>query len=297
MTDRIELLEAMLDSLPDAAFLLDAHSHVLLWNQAAQAVTGYTSADLVGRPLPPELSALLDGREPGANAVAEAVHEGNRGFMVHAPHRLGHPISAIARHLVLRDGMGHRIGSAVLFHPAESLDALPHGESGESETIEASQEDIKERLESLCEDYAQGGPPFGVLWVTVDQAHDLRRTHGISAHEAMFKKVDHALAQGLRPAEPMGRWGEDEFLIVSHERTPAMLAGHAQVLAGLARTADFRWWGDRISLTVSIGAAQAKSCEPLAQLLERARNAMHSSQHAGGNHITCAPEGDSCSPS
>ena len=29
---------------------------------------------------------------------------------------------------------------------------------------------------------------------------------------------------------------------------PEMLAAHAQMLAGLARTADFRWWGDRLSL-------------------------------------------------
>jgi len=76
-----------------------------------------------------------------------------------------------------------------------------------------------------------------------------------------------------------------------------MLAAHAQVLAGLARTADFRWWGDRISLTVSIGAAQADPAETLAQLLERAKAAMISSIHAGGNHITPAPWRHECLPS
>ena len=30
-----------------------------------------------------------------------------------------------------------------------------------------------------------------------------------------------------------------------------------KLLAGLARTADFRWWGDRVSLTVSVGVAMA----------------------------------------
>jgi len=69
------------------------------------------------------------------------------------------------------------------------------------------------------------------------------------------------------------------------------------VLAGLARTADFRWWGDRVSLTVSIGAAQAQSAGTLADLLERAKAAMFSSYHAGGNRVTAAPEGDACSRS
>jgi GGDEF domain-containing protein len=95
----------------------------------------------------------------------------------------------------------------------------------------------------------------------------------------------------------MGRWGDDEYLILSHERTPEMLASHAQVLAGLARTADFRWWGDRVSLTVSVGAAQAERDGSLIDLLERAKAAMFSSIHAGGNHITSAPGRKACSPS
>ena len=108
-----------------------------------------------------------------------------------------------------------------------------------------------------------------------------------------------ALAQGLRPAEEAGRWGDDEFLIISHERTAEMLAAHAQALAGMARTADFRWWGDRVSITVSIGAAQAchDRNEGLAQLLESAQNAMESSIHAGGNCITSAAGGQKCLPS
>ncbi len=71
------------------------------------------------------------------------------------------------------------------------------------------------------------------MWISVDQAHGLRKTHGSGACEAMLEKVQRALVQGLRPAEEVGRWGDDEFLIVSHERTAEMLAAHAQVLAGL----------------------------------------------------------------
>jgi GGDEF domain-containing protein len=70
-----------------------------------------------------------------------------------------------------------------------------------------------------------------------------------------------------------------------------MLAAHAQMLDGLARTADFRWWGDRISITVSIGAAQADpsdATETLIQLLKRAREAMEASSREGGNRVTAA---------
>ena len=114
--------------------------------------------------------------------------------------------------MALRDGLGERIGTAAVFHPAESLDALPHGVTGENEAVVASQADIEDRLQIEFEDFERGGLPFGVLWISVDQAQGLRKTHGSSACEAMLEKVQHALAQGLRPAEEVGRWGEDEFL-------------------------------------------------------------------------------------
>jgi diguanylate cyclase (GGDEF)-like protein len=253
--------------------------------------------DLVGRAAPDGLKPLLEDSSACTGSESGPATEPGRGFLVRLQHKLGHEIAAMARLLVLRDGLGTRIGTAIQFHPADCLDALPHGEAGEDDSVGASQADLTDRLETLYQDFSQGGAPFGVLWITVDQAHELRKTHGAGACEAMIAKVEHTLAHGLRPGEHLGRWGEDEFLLISHERTPAMLADHAQVLAGQARTSDFRWWGDRVSLTVSIGAAQAESGGSLATLLERARAAMHSSLHGGGNQITRALEGHSCSPS
>jgi diguanylate cyclase (GGDEF)-like protein/PAS domain S-box-containing protein len=297
MADRTELLEVALDSLPEGLALLGSEGQIMLWNRAAEAITGYGSADLLSRQAPEQLEPLLMASPGPADREAWAGPQSGRGVMVHFQHKLGHDVPVIARTLVLRDGLGGRMGSVVVFHPAESLDALPHGECEEGSSVEANQAELEDRLAAVFEDYRQGGEGFGVLWITVDQAGELRKTHGAGACEAMLAKVERAMANGLRPVEEMGRWGDDEFLVLSHERTPEMLATHAQALAGLARTADFRWWGDRVSLTVSIGAAQAEREGTLADLLERAKAAMYSSFHAGGNHITSAPGRQACSPS
>lgn len=296
MTERPELLEAALDTLPEGIALIGAEGRIIFWNQAAEAITGYLGADLLARPVPSALETLFAGPQPGEpdrSAEAQAV----RGVLIHLEHRLGHRVPAMMRTLVLRDGMGGRIGLAAIFHPAESLDALAAGERREGSCMESTQAEFEDRLEAIFEDFRQGGETFGVLWIAVDQAQDLRRTHGARACDAMLEKVERAMAGGLRPAEEMLRWDDDEFLVLSHERTPEMLATHAQLLAGLARTADFRWWGDRVSITVSIGAAQAEREESLADLLERAKAAMRSSFHAGGNHIASAPGRHECMPS
>jgi diguanylate cyclase (GGDEF)-like protein len=197
----------------------------------------------------------------------------------------------MTRAAVLLDKMGETIGIAALFHPAEGLDALPHGDASESEDVGASQTDLEERLGIEFEDFQRGGPPIGVLWIGIDQAAELRKTHGVCACQAMVAKVHRTLTQGLRPTEELGRWGDDEFLIIAHERTPEMLSAHARTLAGMARTADFRWWGDRVSLTVSVGASQVRRelGETLPRLLERAKTAMESSMQQGGNRVTAAP--------
>jgi diguanylate cyclase (GGDEF)-like protein/PAS domain S-box-containing protein len=297
MTDRSELLEAALNSLPEGVALFAEEGIVVFWNQAAESITGHAGLDLLGRPAPVALTPLLELCCALRTAQPDSDLEFRRGFPVHVQHKLGHDVRAMARILALRDRLGARIGTAVVFHPTESLDALPHGESGQDEIVKVSQADLKERLEAEFEDFACGGETFGLLWITVDQAHELRKTHGANACETMFEKVQQSLTKGLRPSEKLGRWGEDEFLVISHERTPEMLASHAQALAGLARTADFRWWGDRVSITVSIGAAQADQAGTLADLLGRAKAAMASSFNAGGNQITSAPRGQACLPS
>jgi PAS domain S-box-containing protein/diguanylate cyclase (GGDEF)-like protein len=299
MRDRTELLESALDGLPDGIALFGAEGEVVFWNHAAEDITGYASAELLARTVPEALETLAPGSACHRVMQASAEPQTGRGALVRVRHKLGHETQVITRVAVLRDGMGECIGTVAVFHPAESLDALPHGVTGGSEAVGASQADLEDRLQIEFEDFARGRLPFGVLWISVDQAQGLSKTHGSSACEAMLEKVQRALAQGLRPGEEVGRWGDDEFLIISHERTPEMLAAHAQVLAGLARTADFRWWGDRISLTVSVGAAQARNDqdEGLPQLLERARGAMESSIHAGGNCITSASGRQECLPS
>jgi diguanylate cyclase (GGDEF)-like protein/PAS domain S-box-containing protein len=277
--------------------LADREGSLVLWNRSAEIITGYGSGEIVGHGVRATLDALVVGGTQQWVRRTDTKSSQGRGALVRLQHKVGHEIPVMARVLVLRDGLGARIGTEVVFHPAEALDAIPHGELCEDSNIRESQVEIEERLAAIHEDFLRDEIALGVLWVTVDQAGELRHTHGGRACEAMLEKMEHTLAKGLKPAEEIGRWGDDEFLVLSHERNSAMLAAHAQVLTGLARTTEFRWWGDRVSLTVSIGAAQAERGEPLEGLLERAQAAMFVSMRAGGNHITGAQRRAGCLPS
>jgi GGDEF domain-containing protein len=297
MTDRTELLESTIEHFPRAVVLLDREGTIALWNRSAEIVTGYLAADLLGRPIPGALEPLLLSWQQSETVNPDTAVRTSRGTLIHLQHKSGLPADVVTLSIVLRDSLGRQIGTALLFHSTESLDALPHGDCSNDEEIRASQAEVEEQLEAIHEDFKQGGPRFGVLWIFVDQAPLLRKSHGPAACASMMERLERAISNGLRPGEAMGRWGDDDFLVIANQRNLESLEQHARLLAGLARTADIRWWGDRISFTVSVGAAMAWPGGSLAELLEAAKAAMFASYHAGGNTIISAPGRQECSPS
>lgn len=292
MADRRELMEAALETYPEGIALLDDDRHIVFWNRAAESISGFPRLEIVGRAVPWELEPLLEH-----HCCDEPAEHGERAILVHTQHKLGDALPMLVRSRVLRDGMGVRIGCIVTFRDAAGWNSLPHGSTTDATGAGEAQASLEERVEEVFSDSVNRGINFGLLWITVDQADELRRTHGARACESMLERVERTVSSGLRPGEEMGRWGDDEFLVLCHESGAEALKSRAQLLAGIARTTDFRWWGDRVSLAVSIGAAQADHDESLIQLLERAQAAMHTSMHAGGNQITLAPGRRTCSPS
>jgi diguanylate cyclase (GGDEF)-like protein len=298
MNDRVEMLEATLDLVDGGIAILDDCSRVAFWNNAAETLTGHLAQDVICRPLP-EILHRIDEKQRGcvdacsvsdqvsANESAESLHSAT---IVSIVHRLGHLIPVLMRKAVLRNSIDEPAGTALLFYPVEAADALPRGERGESADIERSQADMEYRLDIAHHQWITAGTPFGLLWITVDQAQALRRTHGRDACEAMLRAVEHTLVRQMKPTEIIGRWGDNEFLVLTHERTPELLVEHGRRLTGLARTADFRWWGDRVGLTVSIGVSHAADGDTLQSLLSRARQAMQRSAYAGGNQAAEARE-------
>lgn len=282
MTERAELLEAALDVYPEGIGLLDADERVVLWNRAAEQMTGFTGAQLIGRPVPGGLRGLADAPfwEP------RALPEMGSGAVVHIQNPSGRNEALRARRVVLRDAMGGRMGMAAVFHMADKNAVLPHGETGDELEVQQSQTELRERLERRFEAFVAERRPLGILWITVDQAAGMRKTHGPRACEAMLESVQRTLTNALHAGYEMGRWDDDEFLVMADEPDEAIVANRGCVLAGIARTADFCWWGDRVTLTVSVGAASAEPGDILSGLLERARHAMRWSMRAGGNQVT-----------
>ena len=221
MADRAALLEAVVDCVPEGVAVFGEDYQVAIWNQGAQAITGYAPEELLGRAIPEGLKPLLAGHEVPQGLEAWDGAETGRGALVHARHKLGHELDAMARVLTLRDALGRRIGAAILFHPTESLDALPHGITGDTGMMWSRVRPTYRTGWNRCSTTSARGlrrsACFGSRWIRQANCAG-RMVQGLA--KPCSARLRKRLTQGLRPAEHLGRWGEDEFLVISHERTP-----------------------------------------------------------------------------
>ena len=122
MNDRSELVEAALDVYPEGLALLDPEGRIVFWNRTAETMTGYTGADILGRLIPEALESLTICRDYEMHGEPRNGPQLGRGSLVHAQHKQGHDVPAIARRVILRDGLGERIGTAAVFHPARTVE-------------------------------------------------------------------------------------------------------------------------------------------------------------------------------
>ena len=146
MIDRSELMEAALESFPEGLALLSREGEVDFWNRAAENITGFPSMEMrhAHGPLGSWSPSCIERPPEEAEGTARTPKP-ERGALIHAQHRFGQELPLMRRTVILRDTLGGRIGSAVIFHLAESLDTLPHGESCEESNLEAAQEEIEEQ--------------------------------------------------------------------------------------------------------------------------------------------------------
>ena len=262
MTDRTELLEAALDSLTEGLALADQDGRVALWNRAAETITGIRERRSGG----PQRArdAGPDGgrrrttwiRQADAEKAARARIAGAAAAQGWArKSRWWRGCSRCAT------AWAARIGAGVVFHPAESMDALPHGELGEDSRVGESQMELEDRLAAMHEDFLRSDIAAGrAVGDGGPGARIAANPRGAGLRNDAGKGGAHAGA-GLRPAKRSGAGATMNSWSCRTSAVRRCLRRTRRLWRDWRAPTDFRWWGDRVSLTVSIGAAQAERGE------------------------------------
>ncbi len=299
-----EIFRAALESLQTGVCMVDRDRKISFWNDGAERITGYLRQDVLGRFCGEIL--LIKFHENRA-AICEhacpllaAMRDGQaRESRVYFRHKSGYAVPISLRAFPIRDVHGHVIGAAESFveRPCESTRRRPesalvvgHGLDAVTQLPDfpSSESFLLDRLKFASEHLI----PFGLLCIQLDQLDTLTATHGLDAAEAILNVVAHTLRNGLDPLDFVGRWSEDQFLAIVANCREGDLLTTAERLKRLAQSSEIAWWGDQLSVTVSVGGTVLRPGEAIVPLLDRTGTALKRAVAKGGNFavVLCAPE-------
>jgi diguanylate cyclase (GGDEF)-like protein len=147
--------------------------------------------------------------------------------------------------------------------------------------------EISERELTRCKRYQH---PLCVLMLDADHFKKVNDTYGHDAGDRVLKALASVCVRELRDVDVLGRFGGEEFTVTLPETTIETAMEAAERLRqALAETRVPLDDGQEITFTVSIGAASLHDPdEKLADLLNRADQALYQAKQGGRNQVVSA---------
>jgi diguanylate cyclase (GGDEF)-like protein len=144
---------------------------------------------------------------------------------------------------------------------------------------------LEEAARQEFENLRRHNRPFSIALIDLDRFKQINDQYGHSAGDTVLKAIARHIQNNSRATDRLFRYGGEEFVLVmgttnndgamiNAERLRAMIAG----LSCVHEDKD-------IPVTMSIGVASAHTEDNLAQLLERADEALYIAKAAGRNRV------------
>lgn len=132
----------------------------------------------------------------------------------------------------------------------------------------------------------RSGEPLALLLLDIDHFKAINDEHGHPFADGVLRGVAQSLAEESRDFDTVARYGGEEFAVIlpNSDEVAAYAAGER--LRKAVEAADLG-----VAVTVSVGAAVARTPASFDGLVERADAALYASKHAGRNQVTLAPAG------
>jgi len=293
---------AVVDNLHDGVYILDRDRRILYWNKAAERITGFAAAEVLGRSCADNILVHVDDRgtslcNAGCPMLATMTDREPREAQVFLHHKLGHRVPTTVRAVPLVDRDGNVTGAVESFNDASFVEDL-RARVALLEKLSLldpltqlpNRRYVESELDSHLAMLRRNGVPCGIVMMDIDHFKQFNDEFGHVVGDVALQTVARTLSAVIRPFDLVGRWGGEEFVGVfpnTEARTLTSVAGrlcrmvgHSQVQCG----SEYR------AITISIGATGARESDTMADVIRRADELMYASKRAGRNQVmTDAP--------
>lgn len=295
--DNVQLAD-VLENLHDGLYCTDTHRVITFWNHAAERITGYPAAEVLGRSCAANILVHVDtdGRSlcrglcPLAMTMADCV---GREAEVFLRHRDGHRVPVLVRTGPLKDRAGQVVGGVELFTDLSNILAnnsrvreLEQLALLDTLTQLANRAYLQREIEARFEEMRRYGIPFGLLFMDIDFFKRFNDTYGHDVGDAVLKLVANTFTANSRAFDVYGRWGGEEFVGVIRSIDAEDLAALGNRMRVLVNQSFLMHDEARLGVSISLGATVAKPDDTAESLIKRADQLLYRSKKEGRNRLT-----------
>ena len=298
MTLSDDSFKRILDNLHDGLYFVDRKRVITYWNKAAERISGFTAAEVVGKSCADNILTHVDGHGcalcTGICPLAETMCDGKlRQSEIYLHHKDGHRIPVFVRASPLTDADGRVIGGIELFTD------ISHQAANELRIIElerlalldgltqlANRTYVEREIQGKFEEMKRFDQTFGCLFMDIDHFKSVNDRFGHDVGDEVLKFVARTLVANARPFDVYGRWGGEEFMGIIRCIGEKDMERLGNRLRSLIETSYVLHEGRRISVTMSIGATLFRKTDSLESLVKRADELLYRSKREGRNRLT-----------
>jgi PAS domain S-box-containing protein/diguanylate cyclase (GGDEF)-like protein len=292
--------KTILEDLPSGVYVVDLDGRIQFWNGWAERISGYLRQEVVGRACSDNLLMHCDAANNllcgSACPLQQTMRDGRmREASLFLRHKDGQRVPVRVRSIPVRDAEGSIIGAAESFderRPRPEPQWHPGGKPahGDLDQLTGVLDSLSTEvyLRECFHDFAEDGIPFGILAIAIDDLDGIRERRGQQAEEKVLRMVATTLSKNLPGVDVVGLWKRNWFLVIVDKCPAAALPQIGAALRPVVGAAAFSWWGDRLSVTISVGGAEAVAEDTVETLLARCEQAVEASIGRGGDGMTIA---------
>jgi diguanylate cyclase (GGDEF)-like protein/PAS domain S-box-containing protein len=295
-----ETYRDILDELQIGVSVLDLQKKIVFWSDGAEQITGYARIDVLGHSCTENI--LLHCNQNSCEMciekcpMATALHEAKPvEAMSFIHHKSGHRIPVRTWAIPLRDKRGSIIGIIQTFEGEFALAAPDPNDRSMKEhgwlddvTGLPNQAVMQSHLRETLGTFTEVHIPFGVVCLQVEDLGQFRSSYGQGAARSMLQVLARTLRNTVWPTDFVGSWSDGRFLVILMGCSEEALQTFSQRTLKTVANATIRWWGEDLSVAVSIGSTSAREGDTVESLLQRAQPTFSGAQVALSVRATAA---------
>lgn len=289
--------DPILGHLYEGVYVVDKERKIVFWNKGSELITGYSAEEVVNKMCYNNI--LRHVTEDGKALCFSGCplhHTLQTGIVnsadVYLHHKDGHRVPVSVKSIPLYDG--DQIVAAV-----EVFTDVKHKEEIIEENKELQKRLTRDELTKVAnrsyldffiktkfDEFMHFGNPFSVLFLDIDHFKDVNDTHGHLVGDEILKLVANTIKSNLRNTDVLGRWGGEEFIIVTNISNKDHLKKLAEKLRILVQKSSHKLKeDDNLNVTVSVGGAIIQEDDTTKSLVARSDDNMYDAKQSGRNKV------------